>query len=328
MEEIARSIQVAHDVVVVVSNTVGDTDISSWEKNEVRIIAKKTASARTSEEAREYAGDMKLKVVKRNTGRVKIDVDYPDWGGERGVLDALFGKRPTGRVDFEIRVPLKAVVVITATGGDVSAEDLGSAVAIAVTSGDVEVRGIKGSLAVTATSGDIDVDEVDGDTEISATSGDVTVVAVSGALAVGVTTGDVYCKDVDGPMAVGGTSSTVIISDCDGDVEVSTSSGDVEVIRHRGGVTVNTVNGFVELEIEMLRSSDCEVETSGGDVEIEMDSDGSYYFLIGTVSGEIELSMPEDMEVNASAHSLEAKYRGGKREVRVTTISGDILISD
>lgn len=325
VEEVSRTIQVDPDAFLVLTNTSGDTEVTSWERNEIRIFAHKTVRARSSDEAKEYAEDLEVEVRKEGTDRVIVETRYPEWGGG-GFLDVLLSKRPSGSVDYDIKVPAGATVVVQSTSGDVSVEEVTGSVAVAVTSGDVSVAGVRGPTAVTSTSGEIEISEVDSDLEVSATSGDVSMYGVRGSVVAGVTSGDIHCQEVVGLMELGGTSSTVWVVACRGDIRVVSSRGDIEVEEHRGGVKVETSAGYVDLEIESLEGGECDVTTSSGDVEIGLGEDGSYEFIIETVSGEIDVEMPEEMDVQATANSLRAKYRGGKQRVRISTISGDILI--
>jgi DUF4097 and DUF4098 domain-containing protein YvlB len=326
MEEISRVIEVDPDVTLILHNTSGETEITTWGQNEIRILATKAVRARSADEAREYAEDLEIEIRKDGTRLVEVETRYPDWGGGGGVLDFLLSKSPTGEVDYEVTVPTKATIQVHASSGDVTVEETGGDLTVSVTSADVNISEIKGRLVVNATSGDIEVDDVRGESELSATTGDVTVVGVRGGLLVGVTSGDIYCQDVEGVMELGGSSSSISVLDCRGNLTVLTSSGDIEVGDHRGGVVVRTSDGYVEIEVESLEGGECDISTSSGDVELELSDEGSYQFIIDTVSGDIDVTMPEEMQVIASRNSLQAKYRGGKLKVMISTITGDIYI--
>ncbi len=326
VDEVSRMIPVDPDVTLVLSNTSGDTEITSWARNEIRIIARKVVRARSMDEAKEYADDLQMKIRGEGTRQITVETKYPEWGGGGGVLDLLLSKSPTGEIDYEIMVPTKASIVVTASSGDIVVEETGGSLVLSVTSGDVSVRETKGQLAVAATSGEIDLGDVRGDTRVSATTGDVTAIGIRGALVVGVTSGDIHCQDVEGPIELGGSSSTVMAMDCSGMLTVLTSSGDVEIGDHTGGVLVRTSEGYVDAEIESLEGEDCDITTSSGDVDLQLAESGSYEFVIETVNGEVEIGMPEDMEVQASRTSVHAIYRGGGQMIRVSTITGSIYI--
>gem|GEM_PF-2944236 len=326
LEEISRTIQVDADAVIVLTNTSGDTEVSSWSASEIRVIARKTVRARSIAEAKEFARDLLVQFDKDGTRRVEVWVEYPDWGGREGIVDLILSKRPTGSVDYEVKAPAGVRVEVHATSGDVWVEDVSGGTAVTVTSGDVNLSEVSGGMVVTATSGDVEVSRAAGTGAISTTSGDVTVIGYDGDLAIGLTTGDVYCQDATGLVTIAGTSTTVSVDNCEGNLAVATSNGAVEITEHRGAVRVETVSGYVEVEIESLEDGDCEIDTSSGDIDLELDEEGSYLFIIETASGEIDVEMPEDMEVVAGRGTLRAVYRGGRNTVRISTLSGDITI--
>jgi hypothetical protein len=326
VEEVTRNIAVDTDVRFVFTNTSGETEITSWDKDEIRIAARKVAHARSLDEAKEYARDLKVDIRTEGTHLVIVDTRFPEWGGGGGVLDLILSRSATGEVNYEITVPERAQVVISSSSGDVIAEDMGGELSVSVTSGDVEVTRMKGVLAVATTSGDVDVSDVRGNTRVSATTGDVTVIDVDGEVEVGVTSGDIYCQKIEGPMEVGGSSSMVSVVDCVGHLEIYTSDGDIKVDDHRGGVFVKTVEGYVEVEINALDGGECDINASSGDIDLRISDTGSYKFVIETVSGEVEMEMPEEMEVTAAKNLVNAIYRGGQQLVRVATITGDIYI--
>ncbi|MCK4546212.1 MAG: DUF4097 family beta strand repeat protein [Candidatus Eisenbacteria sp.] len=326
VEEVSRVFSVDPDVKLILTNTSGDIKVTTWDREEIRIIARKTARGGSSDEAKEYAHDLEVEIRREGTRLVMVDTRYPEWGGGGGFLDLLLSRSASGEIDYRVTVPREAAVVLSCTSGDVSVEGTGGSLAVSVTSGDVEVTECSGLVTVVATSGDIDVEGIRGNTGLSATTGDVTIIGVDGDLMVGVTSGDIHCQDVRGSMNLSGSSSQVTVLDSRGDLEISTSSGDIEVSGFRGAILVRTKSGDVELDIELLEDGECDVSTSSGDVEMEIPEDGSYGFVIETVSGEVDISMPEEMDVRASKNLVKAKYRGGAQLVRVSTITGDVYI--
>ncbi len=326
VDEVSRVIPVDPDATLFLTNTSGDTEITSWARNEIQIIARKVVRARSIDEAKEYADDLHIRIDREGTSRITVETKYPEWGGGGVILDLILSRSPSGRIDYEITVPTKASVVVNASSGDIVVEETGGALVLSVTSGDVAVSETKGQLTVAATSGDIDLDDVRGDTRVSATTGDVTVFGIQGVLIVGLTSGDINCQDVEGEIELGGSSSTITALDCRGFLTVLTSSGDIEIGDHRGGVLVRTSDGYVDAVIESLDGEECDITTSSGDVELELSGDGSFEFVIETVTGEIEIEMPEDMEIEASRTSVNARYRGGRQLIRISTITGGVYI--
>jgi DUF4097 and DUF4098 domain-containing protein YvlB len=326
VEEKADSVAAGPEVAVTVANASGDVSVRTWTRNMVVVRARKEIRAQSMEDARDYARDLTVSLRSDGRSGVSIETRYPDWGGHRGFLRFFVSKAPVGVVNYDVTVPEGARLSVSGTSGDAEVVGMTGSVAVTLTSGGVDIRDCRCPVEAATTSGDIDVGSVRADVDLSATSGAVSVIDVRGCVVAGVTSGDVHCQDVDGDLTLNGSSSQISAVNCRGAVEIGSSTGDIEISGHRGAVRVATSEGYVNAEIVDLEGGSCEITTSNGDVDLALGPRGSYEFIIDTVDGQIDVSMPEEMEMIASSHSLRAKYLGGRFSVTVSTVTGDVYV--
>ncbi len=174
-------------------------------------------------------------------------------------------------------------------------------VKLLTTSGDIEVQEVTlADLSITTTSGDIDVD-LDEDENLSRVD-------------VRTTSGDVEAS-VFAP--VGSFSST---------------SGDVEVEGRIGDLTVATISGDIDVRADVVNMN---FKAVSGDVNMQFDSDELRSVNGNTISGDIEIELPEGIGqicINLRSRSGDTTTRYSTNDVgptvtgSVTSISGDITL--
>lgn len=170
------------------------------------------------------------------------------------------------------------------------------------TSGDISVQNVAlTELSVTSTSGDvsIDLDEEQNleQIDIRTTSGDIEVSAFT---------------------------ETMMIS---------STSGDVEVEGHMTSLTANTISGDIDVRADVVNMT---FKAVSGDVDLEFESNGISDVRGSTISGDIDIDLPDGIGVIA----IQTQSRSGDVTTRhhttgfgptvtgsVTSMSGDITIS-
>lgn len=132
-----------------VSNTNGDIEVSAWDRNEIRIEARKRVKSSSEERARSAFDELLVNIEPTGDG-VEIDTDYPRGRGS-------WWKGVSASVHFEIRLPSTA---------DLSLETV---------NGKIVVRGVQGDLELGTTNGGIDVDKSGGRVSARTTNGGIDV---------------------------------------------------------------------------------------------------------------------------------------------------------
>ena len=168
--------------------------------------------------------------------------------------------------------------------------------------------------------------------EVRVGSADVGVDGVVRAVRARLGSGDVRLAGVDEVADVKVASGDVSIGDVGGRLEVSAASGDLEVARVAGTAKAGTVSGDIRLGRVMGRA---EAHTASGDITI--DTFEGPVLAARTVSGTVRVGIPAGrrvyLDVQTTAGSVRNEFdfvadqtARGESEVRVKTISGDVLI--
>ncbi|HEY9054460.1 MAG TPA: DUF4097 family beta strand repeat-containing protein [Rectinemataceae bacterium] len=132
-------------------------------------------------------------------------------------------------------------------------------------------------------------------------------------------------------------SGDVEVADRVGDLDIRTASGDVVVRSCSGNVRANTASGDIAVS---NCSERLELKSASGDIRAELDA-ACDSVRIGSVSGDIELLYPEDMDTTVRWSSLsgdidcDAQEKGptsciigaGLVPISISTTSGDIRIA-
>ncbi len=169
----------------------------------------------------------------------KVEVDHSQSGNRVNIVSHLLpgATADTGRVDYEVLVPVDASVTLHSTSGPLHAEKLRGDVVLEGASANVDVRDISDAhVHVKTLNGPVTLTNIhDGHVEITSVSGDVVLNSVSGPLVqVNSTSGRIR---YDGDFGSGGEYSLTSHS---GDIEAS-AAADASI-----DVTARSVRGKVE----------------------------------------------------------------------------------
>ena len=152
------------------------------------------------------------------------------------------------------------------------------------------------TLRVAAASGDMRVLEVQGNADIKVASGDIEIGSVGGRLDVSSASGDVDIESVEGDVKVNSASGEIVVRRVGGRASFRTASGDVTIGSLDGGILdAKSLSGDVRIGIPAGRTVYLDVQTTSGDVR------NSFDFVDGVESS-------------------------GRAEVRVKTVSGDVVL--
>lgn len=157
-------------------NTNGFVRVTTWDRNEVEISAKKVARRR-----------------EEDLNRVKIEVEA---FGSSVRVDTIYEKFRNLRVhvDYEVKVP-EGVIIET----------------IRSTNGDVELAGRFADVKAGTTNGDIRIEGGDGRIELHTTNGSIRAKNINGTVDAGTTNGSIYLDlaEVKNDIKAGTTNGSV-----------------------------------------------------------------------------------------------------------------------
>jgi DUF4097 and DUF4098 domain-containing protein YvlB len=167
----------------------------------------------------------------------------------------------------------------------------------------------------------VTAETVNGDIRVGEAPREVQAESVNGGVSVSSRGGRVQAESVNGPVTVRGAS---------GEINASTVNGPLTIT---GGTfergRLETVNGRVLFEAGLAARGSLEVESVSGEVELALPENTSADFSVTTFSGDIrnELGPPAPAP---SRHTTERELTfstgGGGAKVTVETLSGSIVL--
>jgi hypothetical protein len=132
-----------------VRSTNGSIDVESWDRDEIRILARVKLSRVSSSEARELFEDIEI-----DTDDV-IRADGPKRRG--GGFLGLFGGSRGWSVSYRITVPRSQAIDVHTVNGEIEVADVAGAIEFNTTNGSVKLSGVGGDVSGGTTNGGIKV---------------------------------------------------------------------------------------------------------------------------------------------------------------------------
>ncbi len=164
--------------LVEVKATNGSIVVSTWNEDQILIIAHKKVDA-SKPKAREILDKIHI-IVGQNGDALFIKAEKPDRSSS-GLFGWLFGLGIKNfQVDYEITLPQRMVVKASSTNGDVEVDDVSGRLNLSTTNGSINALRIANTAEIHSTNGEIHVYYKNlppkGDIEISTTNGEIELV--------------------------------------------------------------------------------------------------------------------------------------------------------
>jgi DUF4097 and DUF4098 domain-containing protein YvlB len=139
-------------------NANGNVQITSWEKDEVEIIAHKEVRASDRETAERMMKKLEID-IRESADEIIIETYFPKGSSGGGVFGWLFGSGGQSfSVEYEIRVPQNIDLNINTTNGKVETENVTGKLRLEATNGKIIGRDISGFARCKTTNGSIRVE--------------------------------------------------------------------------------------------------------------------------------------------------------------------------
>jgi len=141
------------------SNQNGEIQISSWNRDEIEIIAFKKVRAADREQAEKMMQQLQV-TIREHEDEIEIETEYPHKHGRSGgFFDWLFGgsRNCSYSVEYEIKLPVSADLNINTTNGNIEVVDISGRLRLETTNGVIRAEEITGLLRCHTTNGDIKV---------------------------------------------------------------------------------------------------------------------------------------------------------------------------
>ena len=165
-------------------------------------------------------------------------------------------------------------------------------------------------LAVTSVSGSVEGGDVDGQTVVRSISGSA------------------HFGNVGGKLQVTSISGGVEIGNVGGDVRVNSVSGSVRVHEVNGSLNVSSVSGGVKATLASLSTQGIHVKSVTGSVEIGFKSDVNADFSGESISGHVDLDVPNVIRDNeVKPPNVRARIGAGGTPITIFSVSGNVRLA-
>jgi len=255
-EKFAKTVSLARDGEVNLTNISGHIEVKTWDRGEVKIDALKISKASTVAKAKENAAEVMI-VVEKEGNTLKIKTEYPE--RKKGWKENSINVS----VNYNLMIPAQASAKISSISGSVDLEAIGGAAKVKAISGNVTVKKAAKGVDCDAVSGNIIVQDVTGDAYLNAISGKINAEGIKGSIKATVVSGEIELIEVSAADKVdaNAVSGTIVYEgkiSRDGRYTLNSHSGSVEMI-------IPSDSGF-EFEAKTFSGriqSDFEVKISG-----------------------------------------------------------------
>jgi DUF4097 and DUF4098 domain-containing protein YvlB len=218
---------------VELSLVTGTMKLSTWDRNEVRVVASTTGTPSLQFDASD--SHLTLEQVKTS------------WHEGRG--------DNVGTATYDVTVPAGSRASLSAVSGDINASGLRGRLEVSNVSGTVDVRDIGASLSAEGVSSRITATNISGDARVENVSGRISVTGVGGSVSVETVSGSIAVRAVRGER-----------------VRATTVSGNIDFagpVTASGRYEFETHSGRTDLRLASNANAAISVETFSGSVTNE-----------------------------------------------------------
>ena len=249
-EKIEKIYSLDRDGKVYVENESGDITVKSWQKNEVKLVARKIASD-------ESLLNKATIDINQTNGNIRIITRYnksPDMSQSTGVS-----------VFYDLFIPDRARIRVKTVSGRVQAWEIGGRIDIETVSGRTEIVKAGKGVKCKTINGAINLDDITGRVSLKSTSGKITVYGLKGSVEANTVSGDIEIKE----------------SSFSDEIEMETIKGNMELqgeLSPGGIYEFHTISGRTRLVL--APDSDFELETNTINGEIKCDFKLNVYAIL------------------------------------------------
>ncbi|MFC1839252.1 DUF4097 domain-containing protein [Thermodesulfobacteriota bacterium] len=237
-ERIEEAHPLDRDGKVYLENISGNIVVKSWEKNEVKILARKVA--KNEESLDKISFD-----VNQTNNNIRIKTRYKKtWG--------LF-KSVNASVHYDLLIPDKAQLRVKSVSGSVEALNIGGSVDIETVSGRIELVEAGKGAKCKSISGSVYVEEITGNAVLNSTSGKVHAESVKGSVEAHSVSGSIVLREIS--LAE--------------EIKAESISGSIKMLGELspgGNYEFKTISGGIRLDLPSKSDFELEANTMSGTV--------------------------------------------------------------
>jgi DUF4097 and DUF4098 domain-containing protein YvlB len=232
-QQINKRVNVAPDATVEVSNVQGGVTITTWDKNEVELVA----------ELESDKDELEFEATERN---VRIEVERPN---------GKYGRDDEDDAYLTLRVPSRARLVVDTVSAEIGVTGARGEQSLESVSGEVRTQAFDAPVRATSVSGEVTVTGNGGKAGVTTenVSGTSTVTGIRGNYH-----GEVVSGEINAVVAAGQ------------ELELSSVSGDINLqaeLTPSARVELGSVSGMITLKLKSPVNADFDIESFSGDIE-------------------------------------------------------------
>lgn len=232
-QQINKTVNVAADATVEVSNVQGSVEISAWDKNVVQLDAELESSK----------DELEFEATERY---VRIEVERP-----RG----KYGRSDEEDAQLILHAPRNARIIVDTVSADITATGMRGEQNLQSVSGEINTQAFDAPVKATSVSGEIVIAGNGGKASVSTenVSGNSTVSGVRGGY--------------DGEVVSGEIRATIAAA---GRIDLHSVSGDIDLsaeLTPTARLDLESVSGTIVVRIKPPVNADFDIETFSGDIE-------------------------------------------------------------
>jgi hypothetical protein len=281
----------------------GDVTVNGTDATEIRVVAKKTATAFDEDSARQQARAVNVKMVETSRG-YEVSPETHGGGSERV------------RTDLEVQVPKHTVVTVKTEHGNLHICDIAGGVDATTVRGTIEVCNAGADVHAEIKHGDVRVLTAKGNVRITGSGSEVEINDVAGDATVeGEFYGPIRARNVGKgthfvssrtDLTVGALpgkwemdSGDLSMDDASGNIQLSTREKDVVFENVTGRLRIENKRGEVTVRLRQAPKEDISITNESGGVELALPSSSNFEVDAMSRSGEISNDF-DDPDIKAS----------------------------
>ena len=145
-----------------IKNTNGSIYINAWDKDEVRVIAKKKIKAASHEMAEKASRKVKIE-VEQHGGDMHISADNPYRRSGKGFSEFLAGRRVQVSITYHLYVPKDIYLRARTINGKIEVEGIEKETEVNTVNGSIEVEDVRGTVLAETVNGSIEAEVAETD---------------------------------------------------------------------------------------------------------------------------------------------------------------------
>jgi len=265
-----------------VSIMQGNITVSTWDKGEIKIIARNidedetnllTMEQKSSKVEVRFKGENSNRFLLELTIPAELNIDFSTGGGNITINNDLHGKTD-----------------ISSGGGNIFTKNINGKADISTGGGNINIGDINGDADVSTAGGDIQIGTVNGMADISTAGGNIKVGSINSSADISTAGGNINVGTVGGRADISTAGGNINVGTISGSADVSSAGGNINLDGATGKVEAST--GAGNLNLKNIQGS-IEASTGAGNITAELSPDGKNKSELNSAVGNITLYIPE-----------------------------------